>query len=347
MMHKLVSVDLAAVDWFGAAEVQRQADGTLKPWRLPTCLLPLLEDRTRFQAGNPSGVRLCLTTDATRVVLEVNPEPTLDRWFDLIADDELVGRVELPPGETKVAFTLSESKRRHVELWLNHMYAPVVVRRLCVNDGATVDTPRPITRPRLLFYGSSISHGRQADGPSETCIVGAARSVGLEPINLGLGGACTMEPVVAQFIRDTPADYLSFCLGINVQAGVTHSPRAFRSSIIGLIRIVREGHPTTPLAVQSPLYVDGPAEHTPNQLGMSLQGCRDIVAEVVRTLIAAGDRRLVYTDGLELFSRADAEQYIVNDGIHPHGRGHRLLSQRYAQVVWPRLAALPPAGATA
>jgi hypothetical protein len=347
MTQQCVSVDLAKVDWFGAADVQQHDDGSRQPWRLPLGLLPLLEDRSRFQAGNPTGVRLRFATDATRIVLEVNPEPKLDRWFDLRADDELVGRVQLPPGQTQVAFTLSDARLRQVELWLNHMYAPVRVRSLCVNEGARVAAPGPITRPRLLFYGSSISHGRQADGPSETCLVGAARLAGLEPINLGLGGACTMEPVVAQFIRDTPADYLSFCLGINMQAGVTHSPRVFRSGVIGLIRIVREGHPTTPLAVQSPLYVDGPAEYTPNALGMSMQGCRDLVAEAVQTLIDAGDRNLVYTDGLELFSKADADQYIVNDGIHPHGPGHRLLAQRYVKVVWPKLAALARAGVPA
>jgi lysophospholipase L1-like esterase len=92
------------------------------------------------------------------------------------------------------------------------------------------------------------------------------------------------------------------------------------------------------LAVQSPIYCDGKAETTPNTLGMHLPLCRQIIAEVVATFQKHGDRHIIYTDGLDLWTPAEAP--LMFDGLHPDGAGHRLLAQRYVQVIWPRLRAL-------
>ncbi len=337
MPHALQSVDLNLPQWIGATELQPVEDG-LKPWWLPTRLLPFLDVRTRFQAGNPSGVRLRLATTSTTLELEVLPEEKEQRWFDLTSDDTLLGRVTLEPGQTLVRFAGLPATSKTLELWLNHMYTPVVVRALRVDGDAAVSQAPPTGRKRILFHGSSISHGRQADGPSESWTMGAARLAQLDPVNLGLGGACQLEPIVATFLRDQPADYINLCLGVNVVLGAFMAPRSFRAGVIGLIDRIRERHPVTPIAVQSGIYVDKPAETTLNGAGMSMQTSRAVVKEVVELFITHGDRKLMYTDGLSLFGPADAS--MLFDQLHPDGQGHRLFSQRWHDIVWPELRRL-------
>ena len=330
-------VDLEQVEWVGALDLQRQPGGGVQPWRLPCALLDFLDPRTRFQAGNPSGVRLRFASTTRRVQMQVEPALKGKRWFDLVSDDQRVGRVELSPGETVVLFEGLAAGSKVLELWLNHMYEPVIVRGLLLDEGASFARAPVHAKKRILFHGSSITHGRSAAGPTETWAVGAARLAGLDPINLGVGGACRLEPAMSRVIRDQPADFLSFCLGINVVTGYSHNERAFRAGVVGLIQTVREGHPDTPMVIQGPIF-HRPAEIFADLEKFSLTHCRKVLREVADCFQKHGDKKIIYGGDLEMLG--EAEESLLYDAIHPDADGHRLMSRRYVEQVWPRLAAL-------
>ncbi len=330
-------VDLMIPEWVGAMDLERTSQGGIKPWRLPMNLLDFLDPRTQFQAGNPSGVRLRFASSTRRVILEVEPEPKQKRWFDLIAADKLVGRVELDPEQTQIVFDGLTEGNKVLELWLNHLYTPVVIRALSIEDKAVVSQAPPQRKLRIIFHGSSISHGRQAAGPTESWTVGAGRLAGLDPINLGVGGACRLEPAMARVIRDLPADFLSFCLGINVVSGFSHDERAFRADVIGFIQIVREGHPTTPLAIQGPTFCRS-FETFEEKNKFSLDHCRTVLKEIVTCFQRHGDEKIFYGGDLEMFGEAD--ELLLVDKVHPGAQGHSLMSRRYVEQVWPKLKEL-------
>jgi lysophospholipase L1-like esterase len=337
MQGNMKSTDVMALEWVGVADLQVHAGGGIQPWRLPVDLLDFLDPRARFQAGNPSGVRIRFASSTRRVVLDVEPDAAQQRWFDLVADEGLLGRVVLEPGQTEVTFDGLLGGVKVLELWLNHMYAPVIVRALRIDADASCERAPRCTLQRILFHGSSITHGRQAAGPTETWPVGAARLVGLDPINLGLGGACRLGPSIARVIRDLPADYLNFCFGANVVMGASHNERAFRAGTIGFIQIVREGHPNTPLSIQGPIF-SRPYETFEEPEKFSLVRCRQVLAEVVECFQRHGDRRIFYGGDLELFGEPD--EALLIDGVHPGAEGHPLMSRRYVDTIWPRLKAL-------
>jgi len=331
------TVDIRQVEWAGAMELEAHAGGALQPWRLPRALLDFLDFRTRFQAGNPSGVRLRFASNTRRVRLQVEPVPKDKRWFDLVSDERLAGRVELLPGDSAVAFEDLPPGEKILEIWLNHMYAPVIVHGLQLDDRSSFERAPPAKKQRILFHGSSISHGRGAAGPAEAWPAGAARLLGLDPVNFGLGGACRLEPAVARVIRDQPADFLSFCLGVNVVMGRTHNERAFRSGVVGFVQIVREKHALTPLVIQGPIFCRQ-AETYPDPEQFSLVRCRQVLREVVECFRKHGDRKIIYGGDLEMLGAP--EENMLCDGVHPGPEGHRLMSRRYTDLVWPRLAAL-------
>ena len=331
------SIDLTKLEWVGAMDLQPHSDGKVQPWRLPLELLDFLDPRTRFQAGNPSGVRIRFTSSTRSVELEVDAVPELKRWFDLLVDDKFAGRVELEPGKTEVVFDKLPDGEKVLELWLNHMYSPVIVSSLQIDDNASFESAPHSGKKRILFHGSSISHGRLADGPTESWTVGAGLLAGLDPINLGLGGGCILQPSIARIIRELSTEYLSFCFGANMVMGYTHNERSFRTDVAGFIQIVREGHPTTPLVVQGPVFCR-PFEEFEDKKKFSLVQCRKALMEVVECFQKHGDRKIFYGGDLEHFGSDDESLFV--DGVHPNGEGHRLMSRRYVGMVWPRLKAL-------
>ena len=104
-----------------------------------------------------------------------------------------------------------------------------------------------------LHHGSSISHGSNAESPSTTWPALAASAGGVELVNLGFGGSALLDPFTARTMRDTPADLISVKIGINLVNTDLMRLRAFAPAVHGFLDTIREGHPTTPLLVVSPL----------------------------------------------------------------------------------------------
>src|SRR5690606_11273724 len=115
--------------------------------------------------------------------------------------------------------------------------------------------PIEATGPRWITYGSSITMCRQADGPATCWPSRVALESGYDLLNLGYAGQALMDPPIARLIRDTPADLISLCLGINVQATGSHTARSLLPAVMGFVETVLDGHPEVPVLAISPLAV--------------------------------------------------------------------------------------------
>lgn len=319
----------------GAVSVEKTAQG-IHPWRLPLDQRDLFEPSVVNKAAMPAGVRLTLVSDTSNVALDIVPpgvEPDPPWVFDLMVDGELHQRLAPGMEADTLAFTDLPPGQHHLELYLPSQYAPVVIRALRIDAGATAQ-PLPDTRQRIVFYGSSITHCRHAAGPSETWPALVARRFDLHLTSLGYGGDCHMDPIVGRMIRDLPAACIGLKLGINMMGAGSASDRSFRALAIGLIQTIRDGHPDTPMAVVSPIC-HPPNETTPNAVGMTLELMRQRLAETCQLLRERGDQNLHYVDGLSLMGPDDVHLYA--DGIHPSAEGYRFLADAYAQKVMPQL----------
>jgi hypothetical protein len=132
--------------------------------------------------------------------------------------------------------------------------------------------------------------------------------------------------------------------------------RAFVPAVHGFLDTIREGHPTTPLLVVSPIlcpiHEDTPGPAVPD-LGRLRSGKLTFVATgdpadrtrltltIVReqlSRIVAGraerDPNLNYLDGRELYGEADVEELPLPDQIHPDAATHRRIGERFAERVF-------------
>ena len=370
----------------GAAELEPTPDG-LRIHRLPAAARAKLpDDFIRMCELQPAGVRLVLRTAANRLELYVRalrtvsvnrppdgsdgPLPDAGR-YDLVVDGTVVGTAG---ADAHGIFRLDQASRRaqvseapvatvvldgpgrdaDVEVWLPYGEVTTLV---ALRADAPVFAAQPVPAPRWVHHGSSISHGANADSPTGTWPVVAARRAALDLVNLGFAGNAVLDPFTAQAIRDQAADLISLKIGINVVNHDCMRLRAFRPAVEGFLDVVRDGHPSTPLVVISPILCPmvedcpGPTEidrsspddavlfHTlgrPKELAydkLSLRIIRDVLREVVDRRRAAGDTALTYLDGRELYGEAEWASLPMPDLLHPDDAGQRHIGARFAALL--------------
>lgn len=348
----------------------------IRPGRLRAASLEQVpDDFMRAMVGTAAGVRLRFATTSSRLALRLVVRPLelmaplgrLPAHVDLVIDgtrhssrevgtgaarfDPDVGILELLEAVTEeVVFADLGSEDKVVELWLPHTALVEIVTL----EGDRGFRRAPSAGPRWLHHGSSISHCLEAPHPTDTWPAVAAARLGLDLIDLGFAGSAMLDPFVARSIRDTNADIISLKLGINLVNADAARLRVFEPLVHGFLDTVREGHPTTPLVVISPIIcpaverTPGPTMLDPNT-GMvvstavppfvagalTLEVIRASLSHIVETR-SRTDPHLHLLNGRALFDEPDVWAGMLPDGLHPDERGYRLMGERFAQEL-PRL----------
>ncbi|MDV9174966.1 SGNH/GDSL hydrolase family protein [Streptomyces sp. W16] len=365
----------------GALDLEDTAHGLL-PHRLPArARAQCADEQLAMAEAQPSGVRLVFRTRATAVELDtlrtttayegVPPGP--DGLYDLLVDRRLAGQASVTGGNVRtvdmtegtvrerpgpvgtVRFTGLPDREKDVEIWLPYNET---TRLVALRTDAPVEPVPDRGRNVWLHHGSSISHGSFAASPTMTWPALAAALGGVELINLGLGGNALLDPFTARALRDTPADLLSVKIGINLVNADVMRLRAFGPAVHGFLDTVREGHPTTPLLVVSPILCPM-HEDTPGPCLLDLAGLKEgrlefsalgdpaeraagkLTLNVIRDELArivarrsADDPHLHYLDGRELYGERDFAELPLPDRLHPDAETHRRIAGRFAELAF-------------
>lgn len=379
--HEWITTPVTADLLRGALDIEHTEHGVL-PHRLPARARAQNTDGQLAMAeSQPSGVRLAFRTRATTVELDalrtkrayVGAPPRPDGLYDLTVDgrpagqgsvtggnvvtvDMTAGTAEQQPGPAgTVRFTGLPDGDKDVEIWLPHNETTELI---ALRTDAPVEPARDPGRRVWLHHGSSISHGSDAASPSSIWPAVAASLGGVELINLGLAGSALLDPFTARTLRDTPADLISVKIGINLVNLDLMRLRAFGPAVHGFLDTIRDGHPTTPLLVVSPIlcpmHEDTPGPCAPDFSGMSagslrfvamgdpaerasgkltLGVIRDELSRIVKQR-AADDPNLHYLDGRELYGEKDSAELPLPDGLHPDAATHRRIGERFARLAF-------------
>ncbi|MFJ5265131.1 GDSL-type esterase/lipase family protein [Streptomyces sp. NPDC088387] len=365
----------------GALELEETVHGVL-PHRLPASARAQSPDgQVAMAEAQPSGVRLVFRTAATAVELDTLPTkrvyvgapPRPDGFYDLLVDGRLTaqehatggnvltidmtsGSARIEPGPPgTVRFGELPDGEKDVEIWLPHQE---LTELIALRTNAPVAPVPDRGRKVWLHHGSSISHGSDAASPTTTWPALAASLGGVELVNLGFGGSALLDPFTARVMRDTPADLISVKIGINLVNADAMRIRAFTPAVHGFLDTIREGHPTAPLLVMSPILcpmhettpgpsapdftsvsegrmrfvaAGDPAEVVMGKLTLSV--IRDELARIVEQRSAA-DPHLHYFDGRDLYGESDTAGFPLPDALHPDAPTHRRMGERFAALAF-------------
>jgi lysophospholipase L1-like esterase len=320
--------DHDALTWEGAIEVEHTPFGS-RPWRLPYSQLGLFPtEALQMRAAMCAGVRIVFDTDSTTVAgrAAVPVDPDLSP-IDLVIDREtFLTRVD---NAGWFRFARLPAVRKTVEVWLPQ-YGDFRLADLVVDDGSQVWRSTQPQRPRLLVYGSSITHCRDATSPTQTWPALVAAEFGADLTCLGLAGQCHLDPMVARVLRDRPADLIVTCLGINVYGNGSFNSRSLLPAVLGFLSTLRDGHPAVPIVVLSPI-VSPSRENKPGGADLTLAALRTEVHRAVHILRNHGDTALHVIDGREILGPEHA--HLLHDGIHPNAKGYHHMARKLTATV--------------
>jgi GDSL-like Lipase/Acylhydrolase family len=379
--HDWITTPLTADLLRGALDLERTEHGVL-PHRLPARARAQCTDpQLLMTESEPSGVRVVFRTRATTVELDTLPTkrvyvgapPRPDGVYDLLVDGRLTAQATATGGNTliidmttgafeersgpagTVRFTGLPDHDKDVEIWLPHNETTELV---ALRTDAGIQPAADRGRAVWLHHGSSISHGSDAASPTGTWPALAAALGEVELINLGLSGNALLDPFTARAMRDTPADLISVKMGINVANHDLMRLRAFGPATHGFLDTIREGHPTAPLLLLSPILcpiledtpgpsladlsdlsggrmqfraTGDPAERANGKLTLNI--IRDELSRIAAQRTAE-DPNLYYLDGRELYGEPDFAELPLPDQLHPDAAAHQRMGERFAAFAF-------------
>ena len=238
-----------------------------------------------------------------------------------------LGNYGLFQGENRVPIARPENieRLREVAGERGDAFSPDVMR-LCIRSGRLRDVrlegdvrpPRPDETPRgrVLFYGSSITHGSLSHLPGSDYATRVCAQLGMDRINKGMAGTCLMEKAVADYlaVRDD-YDFAVYELGSNIPD--TMSEEEFCGRVKYLLLAYAKAHPDKPLFVIDDLII----------LGEGHEARRRQVRACLQQL---GNPNFVYINGREMLPDA---KYLSADFVHPTVEGHIVMSDYLLRAV--------------
>jgi len=300
--------------------------------RYPAAARELLPADSVTAAEVAVAVHLALTGTATALDVDLRrggvcrgASPASPAGFTAVAEDRAVATA-LPAVGDRVRVALPHrSAAAVVRVYLpeGEQVFPLTVTSV----GGTIE-PAPPPSALWVAYGDSITHGWLASSPHHTWPVRAADRLGVGLVNLGLAGAARGELPAAVAIGESGADMVTIAWGTNAWSKLPTDRRQIAETTRLFLTTVRQGLPSAPIVVLSPLVRPG-AESTANRFGDNLAALRVAMEDAVHAFVKAhGDGRLTLIPGLGLLGPDH-----LADGVHPGDRGHELVAAAVASAL--------------
>ncbi len=291
-----------------------------------------LPSDTWHAAAVPAGVRLELVGDAEAIDIAYRTTSGNLGYrgdgagitFSVWRAGRKVGEAEAVLGDGLVRVPLgSSAPDKPATIYLPEGMQPLIQSLTAVKGEIS---PAP-DLPRWIAYGDSVTQGWIASGPAQGWAAIAARKAGLDLANFGYAAAGRGEIVSAEHIAALPADVISVAYGASCWTRTPHSIGMLAEGFAGFLDVIRDGHPTTPIVVVSPVLRPD-AEDEPNRLGATLADIRHTIESVARDRIVSGDQTLALVAGEGIIS---AEH--LGDGIHPDDEGHKRIAATVGKAL--------------
>lgn len=303
-------------------------------WRLPVDQASSLPDGVRKQMSFPSGARLRLSSDTSELRLRVQcPSGPPGFGLDVYVNGRFWGTATSSPEGEAVCFACADREPKEVTVCLP-MRHELQIEAFGIDSNAACGKPAPFAREHpLVLYGSSIAQGVGAARPGMSYASILGRSMNIDHVNLGFGGAGKAEAHVTALVEQIEA--CCYLLDLGKSYGQQTS-----EAYTAMLAALRRAHPGTPIVCVTPIFSS--REFYNDQYVDLSRHTRTVVRESVEDRVARGDTGLRLVDGLALLSPQECDG-LGSDGVHPNDLGHSRIAERLRPTIEEALqAAAPP-----
>ena len=120
-------------------------------------------------------------------------------------------------------------------------FTTVTSLQIGVDEGATIKAlPSPFKK-KVVFIGSSLTHGASASRPGVTYVAKVGRALNVETPNLGMSGSCRLDDFYADIVCDTKADAFVF------DAFSNSTDQQIKERLYNFVKRITKAHPKTPM----------------------------------------------------------------------------------------------------
>lgn len=205
------------------------------------------------------------------------------------------------------------------------MYLPICAEvkscKICVPEGAYIEPMASPFRHRIVFHGSSFTHGISTGRAGMSYPMQFMRRTGLQVIPLGFSGHCKMQPYFADVLEDIDADAYVFDTFSNPGA------QTIRERLLPFIERMVNAHPGKPIIIQQTIYWEG--ENFNLKRREEFVTRRAVADSLMK--IAVKQYKDVY------FITPDAALHdgesSTADGVHPNDNGYTLWERSIEEPI--------------
>ena len=319
--------------------------------RVPESVRMLLEEPARNKTLYPGGaeIRFFLQEEKARITLSSSGDVCLVRLFFGTFDSQLTW--EIGPEPVTLTVELPENFRKKHELFPSHIreslpFHPELCRIALFHGVVHIHSIEGEVRPpdrestparTMLSYGTSITHGSAATGFHLTYAAQTAWRLGVDLINLGVGGACRCERAFGEYMASRDDwDFATLSLSVNM-IGAGFTLREFRDRTKYLIGKIAGAHPKKPVACISifPYFGDWgdnlselqpTAKARPEEFRRALE---QVISELVSELDLSN---LHYIKGPDVLTNIGG---LTVDILHPADLAMILMGENLAKKLKP------------
>ncbi len=192
------------------------------------------------------------------------------------------------------------------------IYTPVESCKIGVTVGSYISPLPNQFRSKILFHGSSFTHGISTSRPGMSYPMQFERATGMEVLAFGMSGNSKLQPYFADVIADVEADAYVFDTFSNP------GWQMIKERLIPFIDRIIEAHPGKPLIFQQTIYRESRNFNLVNDA--SEQAKQDMASTLFDTIL----KDPKYADVYFIQTNADSSgrhEYSV-DGTHPDDHGY-------------------------
>ncbi|TBL73330.1 GDSL-type esterase/lipase family protein [Paenibacillus thalictri] len=346
---KWMSAETAGIcDW---AVRHAEENGTCRLARLPAEWLGRFPGEMARTAVYPTGLEIRFRTDADvlQFAYSFRRAPGAGGQQLAVYTQHAEQEYELRDGEyTELAVKPAGKGLRSVRIVLPWK-GELTFHGIGVGSEFQYEPEADDKRPRICFYGDSITQGSYAGSPLSTYPYLVGKMLNVQTVNHGYGGAGFPDPAMAIHLgRDVAWDVLCLAIGTNSYGRGLESGEEYMELFRTFIHTVRRYKPHAPLLCVSPIWrgnSDGRGES--NRRGSQLADYRRSIEAAVAEL-QQSDKHLAILDGMTLIGGPDG---LTGDLLHPDDTGMEKIAvgvanclDRWLHLSGPQYAAEREAG---